>query len=54
MIKVEPQADPECFYVKGDIVIGRCLNQPPWPAVVSSFCGYDEDEVQVYRVDFFV
>lgn len=38
----------------GDIVIGRCKDHDPWPAVITNFCGYDEDEVQVYRVDFFV
>lgn len=53
MIKVEPFQDPEYFYSEGDIVIGRCHNHLPWPGVIRSFFGYDEDEVQVYTVDFF-
>ena len=53
MIKIEPFPEPEYFYQPGDIVIGKCLNHFPWPGVIHSFYGYDEDEVQVYQVDFF-
>jgi hypothetical protein len=53
MIKIEPFPEPEYFYHPGDIVIGRCLSHYPWPGVIRSFYGYDEDEVQVYQVDFF-
>lgn len=53
MIKVEPFPEPEYFYQPGDIIAGRCLGHFPWPGVIRSFYGYDEDEVQVYKVDFF-
>jgi hypothetical protein len=42
-IKIEPQPEPLLFYEPGDIVIGKCKNNPPWPAVVRGFLGYDED-----------
>jgi hypothetical protein len=28
------------------------MNEAPWPCKISRFLGYDEDEVQIYQVDF--
>jgi hypothetical protein len=40
------------FYEVDDLVVGRCQNNIPWPAIITHFKGYDEDEVQVFTVDF--
>lgn len=52
VIKVEPVKEEPLFYENGDILLGKCRNTPAWPCMIQAFLGYDEDEVQVYRVTF--
>ena len=40
------------FYESGDVLLGKCEDSPPWPCIISHFLGYDEEEVQIYQVNF--
>jgi len=51
-IKVEPVGGQKYFYQEGDLVLGRCRNSISWPGTINSFIGFDEEEVQVFKVNF--
>lgn len=40
-------------FEKGDIVLGKCRNQKPWPAKIVCFRGYSENNTEIYKVSFF-
>lgn len=50
-IKLEPICSPISYW-EGDLVLAVCGKGPAWPARIISFRGYDEEEVEVYKIGF--